>query len=376
MSFRGAIYSLWNPNKIQAAFAEAALDPSKWTDAMQVAADVTGSRGAVMIPVCGRLPSLPYSAGVAELLHSYFDDGWFRRDTRFEGLPTMIRHGVICDFDIGSKEELADTEFYQDFVRKLGFAWFAGVKVSAGDDLWCLALQRSSDQEPFSKTELRQLAGLSTSLGGAAMMARTLGFARADAALAAFEVADTAIVLLDRMGEVITANLSAERLLGPDLRIVGKRLVSCVSAATAELDRALRALLWNPAPAALMPPLVLPRSDGRKRPLLAYPMRIPAVVLDPVAPCQALLAIADLDQRPRPPADTLREAFKLTPAEVRIAQLIASGESLDDAAEILGIQRETARVQLKAVFSKTDTHRQGELVALMASLLGARIAST
>jgi DNA-binding CsgD family transcriptional regulator len=105
-------------------------------------------------------------------------------------------------------------------------------------------------------------------------------------------------------------------------------------------------------------------------------MRIPAVVLDPVAPCQALLAIADLDQRPRPPADTLREAFKLTPAEVRIAQLIASGESLDDAAEILGIQRETARVQLKAVFSKTDTHRQGELVALMASLLGARIAST
>jgi DNA-binding CsgD family transcriptional regulator len=72
----------------------------------------------------------------------------------------------------------------------------------------------------------------------------------------------------------------------------------------------------------------------------------------------------------------LREAFKLTPAEVRIAQLVASGESLDDAAEILGIQRETARVQLKAVFSKTDTHRQGELVALMASLLGARIAST
>jgi DNA-binding CsgD family transcriptional regulator len=34
----------------------------------------------------------------------------------------------------------------------------------------------------------------------------------------------------------------------------------------------------------------------------------------------------------------------------------------------LGISKITARNQLKTIFSKTDTHRQSELVALLARL--------
>jgi DNA-binding CsgD family transcriptional regulator len=56
----------------------------------------------------------------------------------------------------------------------------------------------------------------------------------------------------------------------------------------------------------------------------------------------------------------------LRPAEAKLAALIASGISLEAAAERLGVARDTARNQLKAVFTKTDTHRQAELVALLA----------
>ncbi len=42
------------------------------------------------------------------------------------------------------------------------------------------------------------------------------------------------------------------------------------------------------------------------------------------------------------------------------------GTSLEEAANELGIARATARTQLKAVFTKTGVHRQGELVALLA----------
>jgi DNA-binding CsgD family transcriptional regulator len=45
-------------------------------------------------------------------------------------------------------------------------------------------------------------------------------------------------------------------------------------------------------------------------------------------------------------------------AETRITERIAVGVSLEKAAEDLGISRETARNQLKAVFAKTGTHRQ------------------
>jgi DNA-binding CsgD family transcriptional regulator len=64
----------------------------------------------------------------------------------------------------------------------------------------------------------------------------------------------------------------------------------------------------------------------------------------------------------------LVKLFGLTSAEAKLASIIAEGVNPEQAAEELGISRETARNQLKAVFAKTATHRQSELVALLARL--------
>jgi DNA-binding CsgD family transcriptional regulator len=53
-----------------------------------------------------------------------------------------------------------------------------------------------------------------------------------------------------------------------------------------------------------------------------------------------------------------------------LAALIASGLLLEDAAQKLEIARETARNQLKAIFAKTGTHRQSELVGLVMRMIG------
>ena len=58
--------------------------------------------------------------------------------------------------------------------------------------------------------------------------------------------------------------------------------------------------------------------------------------------------------------------------EARIAQHIASGSTLDATADSLGMARETARTHLKAVFAKTDTHRQSELAILLSRFLGSQ----
>jgi DNA-binding CsgD family transcriptional regulator len=70
-----------------------------------------------------------------------------------------------------------------------------------------------------------------------------------------------------------------------------------------------------------------------------------------------------------PSMKTLRSAFALTPAEARLAARIASGATLEVIAAELRITKETARNELKAIFQKTKTHRQSELVAMLASLL-------
>jgi DNA-binding CsgD family transcriptional regulator len=60
--------------------------------------------------------------------------------------------------------------------------------------------------------------------------------------------------------------------------------------------------------------------------------------------------------------------YDLTPAEARIASLVASGQAPRDAARSLGITEETARTTLKRVFAKVGVSRQSELAALLARL--------
>lgn len=71
---------------------------------------------------------------------------------------------------------------------------------------------------------------------------------------------------------------------------------------------------------------------------------------------------------PIPPLGLLQECFNLTQAESRLAQFIARAEPIEDAARALGIKLPTARSQLAAIFEKTATARQAELVALLSRL--------
>ena len=57
--------------------------------------------------------------------------------------------------------------------------------------------------------------------------------------------------------------------------------------------------------------------------------------------------------------------YGLTPAEAKLAVQLANGGSLEEAAEYLGISIHTARTHLKAIFAKTGTRRQSELVAML-----------
>lgn len=62
----------------------------------------------------------------------------------------------------------------------------------------------------------------------------------------------------------------------------------------------------------------------------------------------------------------LRFAFGLSAAEIRLCELLINGHSLAEAAQLLGLSDGTVRQRVKAVFQKTGTHRQGELVARLA----------
>jgi DNA-binding CsgD family transcriptional regulator len=78
----------------------------------------------------------------------------------------------------------------------------------------------------------------------------------------------------------------------------------------------------------------------------------------------ALVFIKD-PELPCVSAQLLQDLFDLTPAQAAVAQILGAGRSLDQAAEALGISHYTARAHLQAVFEKTRTTRQPQLMALL-----------
>ena len=64
----------------------------------------------------------------------------------------------------------------------------------------------------------------------------------------------------------------------------------------------------------------------------------------------------------------LYAVFGLTPAECRIATLLAEGLSLKQIAQAQGTQPETVRKQLQSIYQKTSTNRQPELIRLLLHL--------
>lgn len=352
--------------RISEVLTEAAFDPSKWQKAMEFASCSTSAFGAALFPIKGRIPAVPISESMGESFEAYISEGWIQKDERYKAYTAERQRGVKTDFDFISFEGMKRHPYYQDFLGKYGLQWFAGVDMTYDTETWCLSLNRTVDQGPFLSAELERLAKLSKRLTGTVAVARSLGFAKIEAALSAFEASGSAVVMFNRLGLINRLNQSAERLLTHGGNLRSRKIVSYDSNATARMDQALKKLLWDPDPEASLPPVIIPRKDQRS--LLVYLTRMPIFSMDIFADCRAIAIISDLGNNTEiNPAD-LKAIFGLTSSESKIAIRLRKGENLENIAVELGISYETARSQLKSIFLKTDVKRQPELVSLLSRI--------
>ena len=361
--------ALWNLSAIETTFATAVKDASKWKTAMEVVAAATGSFRAILLPVPqGKEPIIRISETLRSTSEINYLDGWVQCDLGYRGVSKLIRDRVISNFDCGAPVEIDCISLHPGALERVSLPYFAGVKVTADGKLFCLVIQRTIQQGPFSGAELKNLANTSSALSRAATEARALGLSRAEGALGAFSVLRWPAVLLDHDGQLIYMNQNTEELLSGDVAIRGGRVASFDNNATNVLTRELRAFRRSHLSVVLKPLMPLPRR-GDRRPLLASALRLSAISQDVFAGRQIILKFIDLDVHPRPSESVLCRYFALSAAEARLAKGIATGKSLDVLADELSISTQTARHELKSVFAKLNVHRQPELVALLSLLL-------
>lgn len=82
----------------------------------------------------------------------------------------------------------------------------------------------------------------------------------------------------------------------------------------------------------------------------------------------ALLRLVAMHQLGAGIGERLSRLFGLTRAEAHITAQLASGWSLECIAQARGVSVDTVRAQMRSVFQKTGTHRQGELICAVGKL--------
>lgn len=350
--------------RAETMFLDAATDPDAWQAALEMVARATRSRGAAILTVEGRGPFVLSTEGMGELSERYVKDGWHQRDFRYAGVPLMKQRGIMVDQDIVAPDRMARMDYYADFLRPMGFGWFAGLRVTTGDDLWCLTLQRGDAAGAYLQEDQKRLTRLGDVVSRAATIARRLEFIRLDGAVDAADAVAGACLFIDRFCRVVRMTSAAERMVGKDFQIQQGR-IRLLHGGEA-LDRHLAASTWPDLPpdSTALRPVAIARLG--KRPLIFHAIRLRGNALGFLAPAFAMVTVKDLEEISRPDMATFGQHYRLTPSEMRVAQAIIERHGVVEAAAALGISYETARSHAKALYAKTSTANQVELVSLIA----------
>jgi DNA-binding CsgD family transcriptional regulator len=314
------------------------------------------------------LDKVPISHDFGELLAEYARNQWYLNHYRAQrGFPFFdAGRVVVLEHDLATDDERRKLRHYNELYLRFGFPGFAMTGLRVDGRPWVVPMLRATVQGHFTPEDAARLADLAPHLARMIRLSDRFALQHAKAELATLDRLACAAVLVDWKGAVIKVNAKAVTLMGPDLRVCRGTL----TAADVKSNRALRSLLeqlrtMGPSGGGGPPGRVFIRRDDHA-PLVIEALPAAGLAADVFRCARAVLVITDLDARQAPPEDALRDAFGLTAAEAKLAQRLAGGEALDTVADLLQIGKETARSQLKAVFAKTGTSRQAELVALLA----------
>lgn len=189
--------------------------------------------------------------------------------------------------------------------------------------------------------------------------ARTLESATYEAVLDGLNVA---VLLVARDLKLVYANLAGEMLLrsGRPLRLRSGRL-SGPTSLTAALATAAASEPHYPRNRGFGIPAL---GEGGEEFVLHV---LPLAGLGALQGATAAIFVAPSAVRPVAPLVAIASLFDLTPTETRVLELLIAGRTNDDIAATLGIAISTVRTHLLRIFEKTRTHRQGELIRLIAS---------
>ena len=298
---------------------------------------------------------------------TYFN--YHRNVTPFMNQPVNT---VFTERDMMSEQEWLSSSYFLEHCLCNDVGHVMGADISTPDcGVLRFRITRSLEEPAFSEDDRMLCAMLLPHLRRSLHIHNLLGRSESLGSLYAQAInrLSVATIVLDENGAVLQLNDVARDLLkGADgLKLVGGRLEATYPSDNRALHKLFEEALGahkrgvacerdalsiaRPSGEVSLGVVVEPIpvsewADGKSTPSLVVYVR------DAVAKSQVNNVVA-------------KQLFNFTPAETALALELANGLSLEEAAENLGIMRNTARAHLRAIFSKTGVRRQAELVRVM-----------
>jgi len=360
---------------VVSAFYEAATHPELFPDALDTVRRLVEADTAYSCVMVADLPpeTLAYrEVGGPELIGVY-ESQFASEDPWVQGL---MRCGVgmphLSDEMIPSKA-LQRTSFYQDFLRpNYNILHSMGMVAPFGrDSAIMLGFHRTANHDCFEIEHKERLYAVSGHIGRAMhLFRRYREWTATELLLNALDKVQTALVIVDALGCVAFLNAAAADFLARfnGVAIRHNRLIASDSLAAEALQHAITRALSDDVDPTVRLSIHIPVVE-LARGLVASVFPLAARLRDQChADRAALIALIEPTVRV---AHSLKEALALiglSPAESRLAALLAQGIRLELAADQLSISRNTARNHLASIFAKTGTNRQSDLRTLLASL--------
>jgi len=346
---------------------EAAMDPELWPSVIHDVGQYGDAvAGALLAARSDHWVGWRCSPGTPPGIDDYLRSAAVTHSQLTPLLVQANRAGFVPDQDMMSDDQWLADPAMTEYATAAGLhhAAATAIHVPTGD-LVILHLHRRAGLPKFDSQTLAQLDAFRPHLARAALLAVRWRLGKVRAAAEALALVGLPAAIVDLRGRVLVANELIQKVASWTHWLPDDRIALVDKGANELLQRAISELRDPVAPSARSIPIKPTATTGAA---VVHVVPVTGGTRDLFLGAFGILVITPVEVSGSPAASILQALFDLTPSEVRVAQAIAEGVSLDRIASRHAVAIGTVRAQSKAVLSKTGLHSQAQVAALLAGL--------
>ncbi len=289
------------------------------------------------------------------------------------GAERFEAEGVIDGTSFFAPGELERSAFYQEVLAPIGVHYSMGfcLEAKASGDIVALSVSRDRHRPAFEPETMQLAQRLLPHLRNVFQLQQRLQQLESTASI--MDRVSYGVWLLDTDGDVVRANAAATAQLAEADGGINRRCNALAAVWPGDRPALQRAIQGGcRRVASHRSAFLLHAATGQAwAACTVHPLH--AQTLEGVLPAgqaACLLLVHPLAASSVASPQSWCEVFGLTPAEAELAEMLLRHGSLAGCADKLGKSHETLRTQLKALFAKTETHHQADLIRRLVASMG------